>query len=68
LAATAKMKIKTSLTDIFFAINDLDTLAELGWNIYDTNGELSKGLILCLNTYVLIICLSVTVKSVVINT
>ena len=45
LAATAKMKIMTSLTDIPYAIIDSDTLAELGWNIYDTNRELEKGLI-----------------------
>ena len=45
LAATAKMKIMTSLTDIPYAIIDSDTLAELGWNIYDTNRELEKRLI-----------------------
>lgn len=45
LAAAAKMKIMTSLTDIPFAIMDSDTLAELGWNFYDTNGDLENGLI-----------------------
>lgn len=45
LAATAKMKLMTSLTDIPFAITDSDALAELGWNIYDTNRDLEKGLI-----------------------
>lgn len=44
LSATAKMKIKTSLTDIPFAINDHRTLAELGWNLVDTDGNLDKGL------------------------
>ena len=45
LAATAKMKIMTSLTDIPFAITDSDTLAQLGWNIYDTDRGLENGLI-----------------------
>ena len=45
LAATAKMKLMTSLTDIPFAITDSDTLAKLGWNIYDSNRDLEKGLI-----------------------
>lgn len=45
LTATAKMKLMTSLTDIPFAITDSNTLAELGWNIYDTKRELGKGLI-----------------------
>lgn len=45
LTAAAKMKIKTSLTDIAFAITDSETLLELGWNIYDKTRELSKGLI-----------------------
>lgn len=45
LVITAKMKIKTSLTDIPFAINDADTLAKLGWNLYDTKRNLEEGLI-----------------------
>ncbi|MFW5981194.1 MAG: transposase [bacterium] len=45
LSAAAKMKIMTSLTDIPFAIMDSDTLAELGWNFYDTDYDLETGLI-----------------------
>lgn len=44
LSATAKMKVKTSLTDIPFAITDHRTLAELGWNLIDTDQDLGKGL------------------------
>jgi hypothetical protein len=45
LTASAKMKLMTSLTDISYAITDPDTLAELGWNIYDTTRDLENGLI-----------------------
>jgi hypothetical protein len=45
LTAAAKMKLMTSLTDIPYAITDSDTLAELGWNIYDTTRDLENGLI-----------------------
>lgn len=45
LVIAAKMKIKTSLTDIPFAINDADTLAQLGWNLYDTERDLEEGLV-----------------------
>ena len=45
LVIAAKMKIKTSLTDIPFAINDADTLAQLGWNLYDTERDIEEGLI-----------------------
>ena len=38
LAATAKIKLRTSLTDIPYAITDPDTLLELGWNIYEKKG------------------------------
>lgn len=44
LAITAKMKLKTSLTDIPYAINDAPTLAELGYNIIDTERGLEEGL------------------------
>lgn len=33
LAVTAKLKLKTSLTDVPFAVNDAELLSELGWNI-----------------------------------
>lgn len=40
LAIAAKMKVKTSLTDIPYAINDHRTLAELGYNaINDNSGD-----------------------------
>ena len=35
LAITAKMKIKTSLTDVPYAITSAETLSEIGWNIWD---------------------------------
>lgn len=44
LAISAKMKIKTSLTDVPYAISDAETLAELGWNIGDTERDLNEGL------------------------
>lgn len=44
LSVTAKLKIKTSLTDIPFAINDAELLSELGWNAWDTERDLDKGL------------------------
>lgn len=43
-AIAAKMKVQTSLTDIPFAINDHKTLAELGYTIIDTEGNLKNGL------------------------
>ena len=39
------MKLKTSLTDIPYAINDAQTLAELGYNLVDTNRGLEEGLL-----------------------
>jgi len=44
LAITAKMKIKTSLTDIPFAITNAETLSEIGWNIWDNERGLREGL------------------------
>lgn len=44
LAVAAKMKIRTSLTDIPFAITDAATLSELGWNIWDNERGLAEGL------------------------
>lgn len=44
LAITAKMKLKTSLTDVAFAVTDSELLSELGWNIWDTNRKLEEGL------------------------
>ena len=44
LAITAKMKLKTSLTDIPFAITSADTLSEIGWNIWDNERGLEEGL------------------------
>lgn len=44
LSVAAKMKIKTSLTDIPFAITDHRVLAELGWALYDTEKSLKNGL------------------------
>jgi len=39
LSAAAKMKIKTALTDVPFAIADHRVLGELGYNIIDTEGR-----------------------------
>jgi hypothetical protein len=44
LAITAKMKLKTSLTDTAFAVTDSELLSELGWNIWDTDRKLEEGL------------------------
>ena len=44
LAITAKMKIKTSLTDVPFAISNAETLSEIGWNIWDNERSLEEGL------------------------
>ena len=44
LFVTAKMKVKTSLTDVPFAITDAETLSEIGWNIWDNNRDLDEGL------------------------
>jgi len=44
LAITAKMKLKTSLTDVGFAVTDGELLSEFGWNVWDTDRTLEKGL------------------------
>ena len=44
LAVTAKLKIKTSLTDVPYAITDAQTLSEIGWNIWDNERSLEEGL------------------------
>jgi len=44
LFITAKMKIKTSLTDVPFAITDAEALSEIGWNIWDNERGLEEGL------------------------
>ena len=44
LAVTAKLKIKTSLTDVPFAVNNAQLLAELGWNVWDSERDLNEGL------------------------
>ena len=44
LAVTAKLKIKTSLTDVPFAVSDAELLAELGWNIWDNERDINEGL------------------------
>lgn len=44
LAIAAKLKCKTSLTDVPFAINDAELLAELGWNIWDNERDVNDGL------------------------
>lgn len=43
-AIVAKMKVQTSLTDIPYAISDHRTLAELGYTVIDTDGNLKNGL------------------------
>ena len=44
LAVAAKLKCKTSLTDVPFAITEAELLAELGWNIWDNERNVSDGL------------------------
>lgn len=44
LAITAKLKQKTSLTDIPFAVTDAGLLAELGWNAWDYGRDVNDGL------------------------
>jgi len=44
LAITAKLKQKTSLTDIPFAVTDAGLLAELGWNAWDYGRNVKEGL------------------------
>ena len=44
-AITAKMKLKTSLTDVAFAVTNSELLSELDWNIWDNDRDLEKGLL-----------------------
>jgi len=44
LAIAAKMKIHTSLTDIPYAVMDSEALSVLGYALWDTDRDLSKGL------------------------
>lgn len=44
LAIAAKMKVKMSLSDIPYAIQDHRVLAKLGYNIVDTDGKLKEAL------------------------
>ena len=44
LAIAAKMKVKMSLSDIPYAIQDHRVLAKLGYNIVDTEGNLKNAL------------------------
>lgn len=44
LAVTAKLKLKTSLTDVPFAVSDAELLAELGWNLWDNQRDINEGL------------------------
>ncbi len=44
LAVAAKLKQKTSLTDVPFAITEAEALAELGWNLWDNERDVNKGI------------------------
>lgn len=44
LAITAKLKQKSSLTDVPFAVTDAGLLAELGWNAWDYGRNVKEGL------------------------
>ena len=44
LSVAAKMKTKTSLSDIPYAITDHRVLSQLGYNIIDTNKDLKTGM------------------------
>lgn len=44
LAVAAKLKCKTSLTDVPFAVTEAELLAELGWNIWDNERDVNEGL------------------------
>ena len=44
LAVTAKLKRKTSLTDVPFAVTEAELLSELGWNLYDNEKDVNEGL------------------------
>lgn len=44
LAVAAKLKCKTSLTDVPFAVTEAELLAELGWNLWDNERDVDEGL------------------------
>ena len=44
LAVAAKLKCRTSLTDVPFAVTEAELLAELGWNIWDNERDVNDGL------------------------
>ena len=44
LSVAAKLKQKTSLTDVPFAISDPELLAEIGWNVWDSERDINDGL------------------------
>lgn len=44
LAVAAKLKCKTSLTDVPFAVTEAELLAEPGLNIWDNEREVNEGL------------------------
>ncbi len=44
LAVAAKLKCRTSLTDVPFAVTEAELLAELGWNIWDNERDVNEGL------------------------
>ncbi|RAZ64798.1 transposase, partial [Klebsiella oxytoca] len=41
---TAKLKGKTSLTDVPFAVTEAELLSELGWNLWDNEQDVNEGL------------------------
>jgi len=45
LSIAAKMKIKTAMTDIPYAITEAETLSELGWNIHYSNRDIEEGIV-----------------------
>jgi len=44
LAVAAKLKQKTSLTDVPFAVTEAEVLAELGWNLWDNERDVNEGI------------------------
>lgn len=44
LSVAAKLKCKTSLTDVPFAVTEAELLAELGWNLWDHERDVNEGL------------------------
>jgi len=45
LGIAAKMKIRTSLTDIPYAVMDAEVLSKLGYSLWDTERDIAKGLL-----------------------